>query len=300
MSIAEHEFGGVCTDLKLSVVEGYLKAFTTALRPKFRELCYIDAFAGTGERTLRYDAIEETLFDPATPERVERRKGSAKIALEIQPQFDRLIFIEKNPTHYAALEALKFSNPERKIQILNGEADREIELFLVDRSWKSARAVMFLDPYGMSVSWSTLERIRQTEAIDVWYLVSLSGIFRQAAKDKNALDSSKKAAITRMIGTDEWQSDWYLSDKRTDLFGEIDHRAQRTADVNSIEEYVTRRLSSLFPKVLKPLRLHNDQGVPMFSLFFLISNPDVKAIGLAERIAGHMLKAGRSSQVRPR
>jgi hypothetical protein len=30
------------------VVEGYLKAYAQALRPKFRSLWYVDAFAGTG------------------------------------------------------------------------------------------------------------------------------------------------------------------------------------------------------------------------------------------------------------
>ena len=35
MAISDHEFGGDSTDLKLSLVEGYLTAFTTALRKKF-------------------------------------------------------------------------------------------------------------------------------------------------------------------------------------------------------------------------------------------------------------------------
>jgi hypothetical protein len=41
-------------------------------------------------------------------------------------------------------------------------------------------------------------------------------------------------------------------------------------------------------------------GVPMSALFFAISNPAPKAIGLATKIADHILKTGRSSQVRPR
>ncbi|TIN59694.1 MAG: hypothetical protein E5Y29_29475, partial [Mesorhizobium sp.] len=40
---ADHEFGNLSTDLKLSLVEEYLGAFTTALRSKFAELWYIDA-----------------------------------------------------------------------------------------------------------------------------------------------------------------------------------------------------------------------------------------------------------------
>ena len=51
--MTDHEFGGQHTEIKLSIVEGYLKSYATALRPKFKELWYIDAFAGTGARTVR-------------------------------------------------------------------------------------------------------------------------------------------------------------------------------------------------------------------------------------------------------
>jgi hypothetical protein len=58
----DHEFGSQATELKLSVVEAYLRAFTTALRRKFPELWYIDAFAGTGERAERIPARRGSLL----------------------------------------------------------------------------------------------------------------------------------------------------------------------------------------------------------------------------------------------
>lgn len=300
MSIAEHEFGGVSTNLKLAVVEGYLRAFTTALQPYFRELWYIDAFAGTGERTEKHDAHDGTLFDPATPERVERHRGSAQIAIDVSPKFNRLIFIERNQKHCAALELLRQSNPRRNIEVKNGIADEELRALLAGPNWDSTRAVMFLDPYGMSVKWDTLEQISKTRAIDVWYLVSLSGLFRQATRDWKAIDEAKRAAITKMLGTSVWETEWYQRTEASDLFGAVDEQHQRIADVNKIETFVKKRLEHIFPRVLAPLRLFNDRGAPMFALFFAISNPDPKAIGLATKIADHMLKVGRSSHIRPR
>jgi three-Cys-motif partner protein len=301
VSISDHRFGSQATDLKLSIVEGYLNAFTTALRHKFDELWYIDAFAGTGERTEHFDAQDGNLFDSATPERIERHRGSARIAIDVSPAFDRLIFIEKDPKHCAALEALRFSHPDRRIEIKNGTADDEIRSFLAGKSWSRTRAVMFLDPYGMSVSWETLEQIRKTEAIDVWYLVSLSGMFRQAARDGNALDFSKRAALNRMFGNSDWETQWYnRPEPAADLLGHIDEQYQRKADIDAIEESFGKRLKELFPKVLAPLQLKNTKGVRVFSLFFAISNPKPEAIGLATRIANHMLKTGSSSHVRPR
>jgi len=294
---SDHEFGGLSTDLKLSVVESYLRGFTTALRGKFAELWYIDAFAGTGERTVKHAAQRRTLIDAATDEKIERHRGSARIAIDVVPQFDRLIFMDNDPRHCRALQQLRFSYADRKIDVIEGDANEAIVEMVQGRAWAGTRAVMFLDPYGMSVAWETLEEINATEAIDVWYLVSLTGLFRQAALRASAIDESKRAALIRMLGTEDWEKAWY--GRRTTLFGDADERF-RTADVETIEGFVLKRLKQLFPCVLPPLRLKNDRGVPAHALFFAISNPAPRAIGLATKIANHILKAGRSSQVRPR
>jgi len=300
MAGADHQFGSVSTDLKLSVVESYLSAFTTALRPNFSELWYIDAFAGTGERTVVIPGRAADMLGPEVEERIDRRRGSAKIAIDIRPHFDRLIFMEKRPRHCAALLELKATHSTRSIDVIPGDANAAITTFIEKHNWSGTRAVMFLDPYGMTVEWRTLEVIRATEAIDVWYLVSLAGLFRQATRNAEDIDESKRNSLTRMIGTSDWQTDWYQRTKRIDLLGDIDERHARTAEVDDMEEYFGKRLRSLFPKVLPPLRLNDDRGIPQFALFFAISNPAPKAIGLATNIAGHILKSGRASQVRPR
>lgn len=287
--MADHAFGNVSTDLKLSMIESYLQAFTTALRPQFSELWYIDAFAGTGERVVRQQAIPDDLL-PGADERIERRRGSARIALEVEPHFDRVVFMERKKVYCLALQRLKEQYPGRSIDIVRGDANQTIVDAIREIRWAGKRAVMFLDPYGMELNWTTLEKIRATEAIDVWYLVSLAGLFRQATRDPSKLDERKRAAITRMLGTDEWYDAWYNAPKKVDLLGEFDEMHQRTADVEEIETFVGNRLKSLFPKVLKPMRLKNDRGVPMFSLFLAISNPAPKAIGLATRIGNSILK----------
>lgn len=300
MASTDHKFGGISTDLKLSLVGEYLQGFTTSLRPQFEKLWYIDAFAGTGERTVVIPGRAADMLGPEVVLRIERRRGSAKIAIDIAPGFDRLVFMDKSAKHCAALNELRASNPSRNIEVIPGDANSAImKLLARQKSWASTRAVMFLDPYGMSVEWHTLEAIQKTEAIDVWYLVSLTGLFRQATRDAEALDDSKRAALTRMIGTADWEKVWYRLTSRTNLFGDTDERLARTAEVDDMEAYFGKRLRSLFPKVLPPLRLNDDRGIPQFALFFAISNPKPVAIGLASRIASHILKSGIASKVRP-
>jgi three-Cys-motif partner protein len=237
VAISEHEFGSRSTDLKLSIVEGYLRAFTTALSGKFSNLVYIDAYAGTGERTEYLEASEETLLDPASPERIERRRGSARIAIEVKPHFDRLIFIEKNARHSQALNALREEHPMRCIEVRNGSAEEELGDVLKRNVNSRSRGVLFLDPYGMDVSWKTLEMVQATEALDVWYLVSLEGLFRQAVLDYTELTPNFSATVIE------------------------------------IKAWFQKRLSTLFPNVVDPLVLYNSRNVPSFALFFLVLFP---------------------------
>jgi three-Cys-motif partner protein len=158
---------------------------------------------------------------------------------------------------------------------------------------------MFLDPYGMNVDWETLQAVAETRAIDVWYLFSLSGLYRQAARRAEAIDDTKRAAITRILGTDEWERELYAEPAQGNLlYNPVE--LQRTADVRGLEAYVRTRLQTIFPAVLPPLALPVNSRPQRFSLFFAMSNPDPHAIGLATRIASHILKAGMSSHVRPR
>jgi three-Cys-motif partner protein len=291
----EHEFGGYHTELKLSVIENYLKAFSTALNEHFSRLIYIDAFAGSGSRTVRVEAKEGTLLDAPIQESIERRRGSAQIALDITPPFSKLIFIEQNPRYCEALKAIATEQAGRDIEIVEGDANIELRRILSSIDWNDARGVLFLDPYGMEVEWATLEAAALTKAVDVWFLFSLSGLYRQATRDKKSMDEDKKRAITRMLGTDAWENELYAKEEKEDLFGR-EVSEQRNADVKGLERYVQMRLQAIFPKVLEPLPLPIEQRPQRYSLFCAISNPSPKAIGLATKIASHILKVGISSK----
>jgi three-Cys-motif partner protein len=271
----------------------YLKAFATALKPHFTELWYIDAFAGTGSRTVRVEAREGDLIDAAVPERVEQRRGSAQIAIDVSPKFDRLVFMDTKPAHCAALRELAGHHYDREIVVIESDASRAIQSAIAWDGWKHTRAVMFLDPYGMNVEWATLEAVAATKAIDVWFLFSLSGLYRQATRRSSDIDYSKRGAITRILGTDAWERELYSDMGQGDMFG--GQEKQRTADVRGLERYVKARLETIFPKVFEPLALPVDQKPQRFSLFLCISNSQPKALGLATRIADHILKMGSSS-----
>jgi three-Cys-motif partner protein len=224
---AEHRFGGPNTEDKLARLRDYLPAFTTALKRQGFVLIYIDAFAGSGKRTEDLPALPLLGGENAEPQ-IVTVPGSARLAIETVPPFHRLVLIENHPKRYAALEQLRADFPDRKIECHKGDANALVQKLCHVTPWHHAngiRGVIFLDPYGMEVEWPTIKAIAQTEALDVWYLFPLMGIYRQAAKNAVAIDDNKRALITRVLGTDEWEDAWYDTPHgRKDMFDHPDAR----------------------------------------------------------------------------
>lgn len=304
--LIDHPFGGKHTDDKVDRLRQYLVAFSTALKNQGFVRVYVDAFAGSGGRTDVLPALP--LLDGDAEPLTLTVPGSARLALEVEPPLDSIVLIENNPKRFKALEALKAEYSDRKIVCHPGDANSAVKNLCQRLPWQGStkvprgmRAVIFLDPYGMEVDWDTVEAVAATKAVDLWYFFPLMGLYRQAAREQLNIDAAKRARLNRVLGTTDWEKDWYGTPHgTTDLFDDP-VAATRTADVTAIEQYVKRRLQSVFRgTVLDPLRVHNSRGAPLASLFFAVANPNPKAVKVASDIARHILASGKSSQVRPR
>lgn len=230
----QHEFGSVHTLAKLSAIERYLPAYTTALKNTPFALHYIDAFAGTGACHIQIG--DERLMV----------KGSAAIAIDCDPPFHQMAFIEAKRRHVEALKRLIAKSNQNNIEVLHQDANVALPKLLARLNQKLDRAVVFLDPYGMSVEWDTLERIGQSKLADLWYLFPLSGFYRQATTDAADISPDKEAALNRMLGTNEWRSALYERNPQELLFGGQQSDV-RTADPIRMLSWVKARLERVFP-----------------------------------------------------
>lgn len=280
----EHSFGGVWTLIKLKALEKYLAAFNTALSRQNFTRIYIDAFAGTGRCEVTIDGKKRSI------------EGSARRALSVTPPFNKFCFIELKTKKLAALKVLKDEHPSKEIEVIRDDANVALKTLCATHDWRNTRAVLFLDPFGMHVEWPTLQAIATTGAIDVWYLFPYSALYRQAAKNADAMDSDKLDSITRILGTDEWRQEFYAPQRQSDLFGNESGDA-REVNHHEMLKYVSKRLKTLFPAVAEPKILYqagdskHPSGAPLFALYFAASNPDPKAYGLATKIAKDVLNA---------
>ena len=89
--MAKQRFGSVHTEHKLSKLEEYLKAYSTALKNQQFRLIYFDAFAGTGD----IQVAAETSLLAAVDEYSPFIAGSAHRALQLGTAFSEYIFVEK-------------------------------------------------------------------------------------------------------------------------------------------------------------------------------------------------------------
>ena len=270
------EFGGPWTQEKLGILWKYLNAYTTALKNQPFTLIYVDGFAGAGsykESGSDYDEFHEF------------RQGSARIALEIDNKpFDQLMFIEKGKKRAKSLRELGLEYRHRPIQVVQGDANTEVTKFC-ERMEPLDRAVVFLDPYATQVSWTTVEAIAKTEKIDCWILFPIMAVARMMPTDKEPREAWARSLDSIFGGRESWQQSYHDSPQLS--FFDDEPRRERGPS-NGIALLYRDRLEEIFHRVAPTSRtLKNSKNVPLFELFFAVSNPVGKATAM--RIANHIL-----------
>lgn len=289
------QFGGSWTEQKLQRLQEYLIAYHNALKNTSFTLCYIDAFAGTGYNTPKAAPDDQSpLFnDLAAKDTRQFLDGSARIALQIPRPFDQYIFVEQHPDRCAELEKLKADFPKlgARISPVNKEANSYLVSLCRSGDWirENRRAVVFLDPFGMQVTWDTIQAVAATKAIDLWLLFPLGiGVNRMLPKHGQIPPGWRKR-LDLMFGEPDWYSAFYETHETPSLFGGTDEIAVKRADYSAISNYFVRRLKTIFPHVAEnPLPLLNSSHCPLYLLCFAAGNP--KGGTIAKRIAEHILK----------
>ncbi len=291
MLFVQQEFGGDWTSEKLERVRKYLKAYATIMNKQKFRFAYIDAFAGTGYRTLKQDDNPQELMFPefAEKEAEDFLEGSARIALQIQPRFNKYIFIEKDPQRFEELNKLKVDFPEvqENLVLVNAEANAYLGDLCRNHRWEKHRAVLFLDPYGMQVTWDTVTAIAKTKAIDLWYLFPLGVAVNRLLKKDGQINEPLRKKLDQIFGTTDWYEAFYRIKTVSGLFGE-QTATQKVANAEAIGQFFVSRLKKQFAGVAEnPLPLYNAKNNPLYLLCFASGNP--KGAKTAVKIAQDIL-----------
>ncbi|HEV2520852.1 MAG TPA: three-Cys-motif partner protein TcmP [Candidatus Acidoferrales bacterium] len=279
--MTEHAFGGNWTEVKLERLAKYLTAyrtiFTKNVRAQYFKTWYVDAFAGTGSRFTPGDPSSSAdLFQDVyeDDDNNRYRDGSAQIALGLQSPFDRYLFIEKSRSRVDELRTtIQTGHPNlfSRCDFKHGDANEVLRTWCKERDWRKERAVVFLDPYGMQVEWTTVQTLALTKAIDLWYLFPLGvGVARLLKRD-GKIDESWQNRLDLLFGTKEWRVRFYGIQTTRGLFGE-EETIERTATLEKIREFINERLAGCFARVAKGLVLRNSKSSPLYLLCFAAAN----------------------------
>ncbi|MGD1044819.1 MAG: three-Cys-motif partner protein TcmP [Bacteroidota bacterium] len=288
MENASHNFGGNWTEEKLKRIRKYLVAYATIMNKQAFRFAYIDAFAGTGYRTVKQNEIDDFLFPEfAECETKSFLDGSARIALQVKPRFTKYLFVERDSEKVNVLENLRKEFPAlgKDIGIVNQDANAYLQDLCLHYSWQKSRAVLFLDPYGMQVTWNTIEAIAKTKAIDLWLLFPLGVAVNRLLKKDGKINAGFRKRLDQMFGTTDWFKHFYSVKTRTSLFGE-ERGLEKTGNFDTIGNYFVSRLKEVFPKVAeKPLALRNSKNNPLYLLCFASTNS--VALKIARDVLGN-------------
>lgn len=286
--------GGNWTESKVKAIKSYLEAYAQIMKNKgskhseFQKI-YFDAFCGSGSRlgSDRPDLFGGEGLTGFT-------STSPKIALDIRPAFNAYYFCDIKSSYVESLRA-RISDECAAVSNVNfqvGDANELISEFCRKTNWKGTRCVMFLDPLGTSVKWSTIKIIAATKAIDLWYLFP-SGLGPVRMLPKSGNISEKWAeTLTQLWGDESWLSVGYsIKEPTNDLFGIVDAKIEKTGTAVDFEKAFIVRLREIFGGVSEhSLRLLNSKNSHMFSLLFACANPSPAAYGPALRVADHILR----------
>jgi three-Cys-motif partner protein len=290
----QRRFGSSHTRRKLDVLEGYLNAYSTALKNIGKKLIYFDAFAGSGEvRPKQNDTETLNLIDFDSIESAEDLiLGSSVRALNTIDPFHRYIFVDKLEKNIEHLK-LRLKDHDRfsRCRFKPSDANESIKRFCEEADWSDKRAVMFLDPFGSQVNWETIECIAKTERIDLWYLFPAGLSVNRQISRTGAIDFHHEASINRIFGNNDWKAAIVKGVVEPDFFEER-IRLEKVGGPAEITEIMIKQMQGVFgggvlTKWL-PLGRNNSHW---YSLIFAISNRDPAAVKLAKRLAMDVMKA---------
>jgi three-Cys-motif partner protein len=281
-------FGGDWTEEKLAILKKYLCAYNTVLKKQHFTRIYVDAFAGTGYRVQRQNQFQmpDIFAESNDQETQELLKGSAKLALEVEPPFDRFVFVETDAAKVSELQALKAKHPDKadQIDIVCADANEFLQEYCAKQNWRQHRAMLFLDPFATEVVWTTVQAVAATKAMDVWILFPLMAVNRLLAKD---VSKSFRKRLDTIFGTTEWFERFYRTTKEDDIFGQSLETVRKACDFKGIGDFYAERLRAVFAGVAAERCVwDNSRGSPLFQFFFAAGNEKGApiAVGIADDI----------------
>lgn len=190
--MGESRLWGYWTANKLQILTDYLSAFNVASSKKARDRLYVDLFAGQPENELKH------VGRPID--------GSVRIAMDANPGFTHLRFIEADPDRAIDLRKdLENRYPgDSRWVVTEGDCNQVVDEVLLGLTpWAAAPTFAFVDQQTSEVTWETIQKLARFRTgprkAEIWILMSPAMIIRNL----HHLGPQKRASA--LYGDERWR-----------------------------------------------------------------------------------------------
>ncbi len=180
---------------KHRLVALYDSLFSTGMKKKWDSRVYIDLYAGPG--LLKIRDTSKFIW------------GSPILALGVEHPFDKYIFCENDAVLLDALKKRVARHfPDADVEFVPGSCDVEVDRIsrLIPRATRTNRVLSFcfVDPYDLSLQFSTIKRIAEY-FVDFLFLLALH---MDANRNLAAYIDTKNRKIDDFLGMPNWRERW--------------------------------------------------------------------------------------------
>jgi three-Cys-motif partner protein len=249
---------GEWSHVKHDILDKYARAYMTIMKAQrfIKRVVYIDGFAGLGIAEDRNSG--------------ELRLGSAMRAVDVEPPFHELHFVEEHEDKAALLR--RNTAHDSRVRVYAGDANEVLLSKILPRCRFDdyARGLCLLDPYGLSVDWTLIHTIGQMKSVEVFFNFMVVGANRNVLwKNPERVPPARLPLMDRVWGDRSWVEVLYR--RQEDLFG---LRSPEKLPNEAVAMAYRERLRKVagFAYVPEPIPMKNTKGMTIYYLFFASPN----------------------------
>jgi three-Cys-motif partner protein len=194
------EVGG-WSESKYKLISLYSNLFATGMKYKWDKRVFVDIYAGAGISQIR-----------GTSRLV---MGSPLIGLTVKDRFDRYIFCDENAGNIEALKtrAARMA-PGAKADFITGDSNSEVrriaDLIPKGSAQNRVLSLCIVDPYDISVRFSTVKTLAEKGYID--FLVLLA-VYMDANRNYAEYVKPTSLKVANFLGKTDWRESWREKEK---------------------------------------------------------------------------------------
>jgi three-Cys-motif partner protein len=258
----------------MKIIVDYAKAYLTIMNKQaWAKILYFDGFAGSG------------IIEMENEQQVSKGTALRILDLDKPKPFDLYYFVELNEAYKIELENLIQENYFGKnAHIVKADCNdklKDMAKFL--RNDKSYRALAFIDPYGMSVNWTSIEVLKGL-GIDLWILVPTGVGVNRLLKTNGDISEAWASKLETFLGLpkEEIFNRFYKRQTVNTLFGEETVIEKERESIAKIGEIYSDKLKEVFQFVSESFIMRNGNNAIMYH--FMMATNNLKALKIANDV----------------